>query len=220
MKIGFLVKTVNPKNGGGRYASDIINTLRKNGHEVLVVKEDQDEFEGIAQIRRGIGIFTEVSKLRKLLKDCDVIHAIDGYPYGIIGYLVNKKLKKKLIISVLGTYAVVPLYRWQTSFLLKKAYREAFKIIAISNLTKNKILEKIKLDNIVVINPGITPDNNEETNHLPRQEFILGVVALKERKGYHISLAAFAKIAPDFLDLRYVIVADPDRAYRNILDEF
>jgi len=220
MKIGFLVKTVNPKNGAGRYASDIINTLRKRGSDVLILKEEDDGLEGEVVISRGVKIFVSVKDLREKLKDCDVIHAIDGYPYGIIAWLVNRKLGKKLIISALGTYAVAPLYRWQTSLLLKKAYLSAHKIIAISNLTKNKILEKIALKNITVINPGIQLGGGTFQRTDSAEKFVMGVGALKERKGYHISLAAFAKIADEFKDLRYVIVADPDRAYRQILDEF
>ncbi|MHB0978198.1 MAG: glycosyltransferase family 4 protein [Minisyncoccota bacterium] len=218
MKIGFLVKTVNPKNGAGRYASDIIETLRSKGHQVLVFKEENDGLEGEVILNRGIKILNSVQVLKEKLKDCDVIHAIDGYPYGVIGWLVNIKLKKKLIISALGTYAVAPLYRWQTAFLLKKAYESAHRVIAISKFTKNKILEKLRLDNIVVINPGIKLSDENSKRIESQGRFIMGVGALKERKGYHIALEAFAKISKEFPDLRYVIVADPDRAYREILD--
>ncbi len=219
MKIGFLVKTVNPKNGAGRYASDIIEGLRVKGHTVIVLKEEDDGYEGEVVLKRGIQIFSGVRGLAKKLEDCDVIHAIDGYPYGIIGWLINRKLQKKLVISALGTYAVAPLYRWQTAFMLKQAYKKAHRVIAISTLTKNKILEKITLSNIVVVNPGIKIEKHSESRELDEQ-YILGVGALKERKGYHIALSAFAEIAQEFPELRYKIVADPDRAYKVILEAF
>jgi len=220
MKIGFLVKTVNPKNGAGRYASDIIEVLRARGHEVVVLKEEDDGFEGEIALKRGVRIFGGIKELSKKLQGCDVIHAIDGYPYGIIGWLINRKLNKKLVISALGTYAVAPLYRWQTSLLLKRAYKSAHRVIAISKLTKNKILEKVQLDNIVVINPGIKIDEENLQRVESEEKFILGIGALKERKGYHVSLEAFTKISKEFPDLRYKIVADPDRAYKIILDKF
>jgi len=219
MKIGFLVKTVNPKNGAGRYASDIIEVLRSRGHTVIVLKEEDDGYEGEVVLQRGIKIFTGIRSLATQLNGCDIIHAIDGYPYGIIGWLINRKLQKKLVISALGTYAVAPLYRWQTAFLLKQAYRRAHQVIAISTLTKNKILEKIPLQNIVVIHPGIhLKEKRVRANS--KEQFLLGVGALKERKGYHIALSAFAEIAQEFPELRYKIVADPDRAYKIILDKF
>lgn len=220
MKIGFLVKTVNPKNGAGRYASDIIEVLRSRGHTVIVLKEEDDGYEGEVVLQRGIKIFTGIRSLATKLNGCDVIHAIDGYPYGIIGWLINRKLQKKLVISALGTYAVAPLYRWQTAFLLKQAYKKAHRVIAISNLTKNKILEKVQLDNIVVINPGIKIGEENLQKVESEEKFILGIGALKERKGYHVSLEAFVKISKEFPDLRYKIVADPDRAYKIILDKF
>jgi Glycosyltransferase Family 4 len=139
MKIGYLINTMNPKRGDGRFASDIINEVIYLGHEVVVLKTADDGFIGETILNRGLLVFKNLSKIRKLLNDCDVIHAIDGYPYGVIGWLVNRKLKKKLVISALGTYAVAPLYRWQTSFLLKRAYRSANQVVAISKFTKDKI---------------------------------------------------------------------------------
>jgi len=219
MKIGYLINTMNPKMGDGRFSSNIITEVISRGHDVIILKATDDGLMGEVILRNGFGIFSSLSKIREKLKDCDVIHAIDGYPYGIIGWLVNRKLKKKLVISALGTYAVAPLYRWQTSFLLKRAYRSAHKIVAISKFTKNKILEKIKLNNIEIINPGIKFGEEMLKRTESEERFILGVGALKERKGYHVSLRAFAEISKEFPDLRYVIVAYPDKTYRDILDK-
>ncbi len=218
MKIGYLLHTMNEKRGDGRFSSDIINEVISRGHEVIVLKAINDGLMGEVILDRGINIFKSLSQIRNLLKDCDIIHAIDPYPYGVIGWLVNRKLKKKFIISALGTYAVAPLYRWQTSFLVRQAYKSAYKVVAISKFTKSKILEKLKLDNILVINPGIKLSNENPKRVESNEKFILGVGALKERKGYHIALRAFSQISKEFPDLRYVIVADPDRAYREILD--
>lgn len=222
MKIGFLVKTVNPKNGIGKYANDIIENIKSVGHEVVILKEDDDPFEGKAILKRGIGLFSCIKAVKENLQSCDIIHAIDGYPYGVIGWLANRKLKKRLIVSALGTYAVAPLYNWKTSFLLKRAYISASTTIAISHLTKNEILKKVKLNNIVVVHPGIkqikiisTPAINKTDD--PR--YILGVGAMKERKGYHISLEAFGKIKDQFPFLNYYIVADYDPAWFSVLSD-
>lgn len=219
MKIGFLVNTMNPKRGDGRFSSDIINEVISRGHKVVVLKAIDDGLRGEPILRSGLGVFKSLSQIREKFKDCDVIHTTDAYPYGVIGWLINRKLKKKLIISALGTYAVAPLYRWQTSYLVKQTYKSAYKVIAISKFTKNKILEKLKLNNIVVINPGIKLDKEMPQRIESDEKFILGVGALKERKGYHISLKAFALVSKEFPDLKYKIVADQDKTYRAVLDE-
>ncbi len=219
MKIGFLTHTMNKKRGDGRFSSDIINEVISRGHEVVVLKAVDDGLMGEVVLGRGINIFKSLSKISELLKDCDVIHVIDPYPYGVIAWLVNRNLKKKLIISALGTYAVAPLYRWRTSYLVRQTYKSAHKVVAISKFTKNKIQEKIKLNNLVIINPGIRLDGETPKRIEPSERFIMGVGALKERKGYHIALEAFAKISKEFPDLKYKIVADYDKSYRDILDD-
>ena len=219
MKIGYLVQTLDRKTGGGRFAADIIEEVKRLGHEVVVLKEGNQEGDGIEVLGRGLQIVTSIFKVRNLLKDVDVIHAIDGYPFGISAWFANMTLKKRLIISALGTYAVAPLYRFPTSFFLKRAYLSAHRVVAISNYTKNEILKKITLNNICVVTPGINlmstiPKKLDESH----KKFIIGVGGRKERKGYHISLEAFAQIRNEFPDLNYVIVGDEDAAYQTWLD--
>lgn len=217
MKIGYLVQNLDKKTGGGRFAANIIEGITARGHEVVVLKESHDEQEGNIVLRRGWRIFFCVPQVRKLLKDCDVIHAIDGYPFGIIAWLANRKLHKKLIISALGTYAVAPLYRWPFSYLLKRAYLSAYKVVPISNFTEQEILDKVNLKNSKVINPGIEIGKTLGKIQSDKK-FILGVGGIKERKGYHVALSAFAVLSKQFPDLHYVLVGDEDVAFQTVLN--
>lgn len=219
MKIGYLVQNLDRKTGGGRFAADIVDRVKALGHEAVVLKESDGGVDGFVVLRRGWRAIACVPKVRKLLRECDVIHALDGYPYGVIASLANVTLRKRLIISALGTYSVAPLYKRSTSFLLKYAYRSADKVIAVSDFTKQEVLKKVSLKNIVIINPGIQIVERRRNKVISGRKFILGVGGIKERKGYHISLAAFAKIAKDFPALDYVIVADPYPPFQWVLDD-
>lgn len=218
MKIGYLTQTLDEQTGGGRFASDIVKGIEAEGHEVVVLKELNDTSRGHAVLRRGFGMFTCAKEVRNLLKDCDVIHAIDGYPYAVVAWFANRTLHKKLIISALGTYAVAPLYRWQTAYLLKQAYKSANRVVSISHFTQREILKKVPLKNNVVITPGIDIRTLNLNGHTGSGNYILGVGGIKERKGYHIALSAFAKIAKDFPNVNYTIVADPFPPFQAILD--
>jgi phosphatidylinositol alpha-1,6-mannosyltransferase len=218
MKIGYLTQTLNRGTGGGRFAADIIDGVKASGHQVIVLKELNDNSEGLAILGRGIRTVTCVPKVINLLKSCDVIHALDGYPYGITAWLANIFIKRKLFISALGTYAVAPLYRSSTAFLLKRAYKSANKVIAISNFTKNEILKKVKIENIVVVTPGIDTKQIEIISN-KQDKFIISVGGIKERKGYHISIEAFGLIKDKFPDFKYIIVGDKDDAWQTILDK-
>lgn len=215
MKICYLVENINPNHGGGRYASDLINEVKKSGYEVIILKEEDDSFDGIPILKSGLGLFAAVFKARKYLKNCDIIHALDGYPYGIIAALANFGLKKRLIITILGTHDIALLYSFPINILLKWAYKKTNSIISISNYTKNELLKKFTpKTEVIVINPGI---DFEKFYKIPTdldENFILSVGALKYRKGYHISIPAFALAKKEMPDLKYKIVgSQKDIAY-------
>ncbi|MBI2454149.1 MAG: glycosyltransferase family 4 protein [Parcubacteria group bacterium] len=102
------------------------------------------------------------------------------------------------------------------------AYRRADVLTAISQNTKREILKIIPDLKIIVINHGVDfykfqeTRNNNQTNLkseiLNLKPFILSVGTLKKRKGYEYSIAAFAEIAGEFPELKYVIVGrGPER---------
>ncbi len=165
-----------------------------------------------------VNTILDAIKARKYCKNCDVIHAIDGYPYGIVAALANIGLNKKLIITAQGTYAVAPLYGFGTGWLLRWAYKKADKIIAISQYTKREILKKVNLQNIEVINHGVYFDKFFKEPMESKEKFILSVGALKYRKGYHISIPAFAMAKKEIPDLKYKIAGNQnDVSYFNQL---
>ncbi|MFH1393063.1 MAG: glycosyltransferase family 4 protein [Patescibacteria group bacterium] len=203
MKICYLIDNINSGHGGGRYAGDLISAVKKEGYNVVVLE---------------VNTILDAVKVRKYCKNCDIIHAIDGYPYGVVAALANIGLNKKLVITAQGTYAVAPLYSLSKTALVKWAYKKADKIIAISQYTKREILKKINLQNIEVINHGVYFDDSYKEPIESEEKFILSVGALKYRKGYHISIPAFAMAKKEIPDLKYKIIGNQnDAGYFNEL---
>ncbi len=197
------------KDGWGRISSDIVKGMKDKGHEVVVLKQSNDGFEGhhIIKGKGLVSIITSSLKALKYSKDCDIIHCLDGYPFGIIGYIISSIQKKKLVITGMGTFAVAPLYRRGiVGILIKKAYKKADCIVTLSKYTKNEILKKVSKKQIEVIHPGINIEKLSFSHLKTENEFILGVGALKSRKGYHISIPAFALAKKEIPKLKYKIV--------------
>ena len=214
MKIAYLTNNLDPKNGWGRYASDLIYGVKNAGHEVVILKEEDDGLEGMPILKRGLGVFSSALRIRKFIKNCDIIHALDGYPYGIIAWVANIFLRKKLIITVQGTYSIAPFYNIKTKYLAKLACKSADLVIAISNYTKNELLKQTKLKRVEVVNHGIDFDKFYKERGVSNENYILSVGALKPRKGYHISIPAFALAKKQFPNLKYKIVgSQKDRNY-------
>jgi len=209
MKICYLVGNMNSKHGGGRYAGDLVSAIKKAGHEVVVIEQKSGTLASL---------FSGAIKIRRHIKKCDIVHAIDGYPYAIVVAIANIGLNKKLIVTIQGTYAVAPLYNFIASPLLKWAYKRADKIIAISRYTRDEVLKKTHLSNIEVINHGIDFGKFYKIPIDSPEDFILSVGALKYRKGYHVSIPAFAEAKKELPDLKYKIIGSrSDRAYFNEL---
>lgn len=217
MKICFISKTLDPATGYGHFAFDLINNLKKKYEvETLIAVERGEKIflneKPILIKNRKLGFILNPFILMKFCRDADIIHALDGYPYGIFAAVANIFLGKKLIITLQGTYAIEPLYMTGRYFVLKWAYKKADYLTAISSFTKNeaeKIIKKLK--KIIVINHGVDFLKYQERvskikERIVPSSYILSVGAMTKRKGYHISIPAFAKLKEKFPNLKYVIV--------------
>ena len=144
MKIAFITHNLNTKDGGGRFSHDLVENLRNNGIESVVI------------IVENTVPLLNFFKIRKIFKNSDIIHAIDIWPNGFYARLISVGLKKPIIVTALGTYSIAPFYSWRR--LLAKWVLKNIKLIAISDYTKEKILEVIPKLKIEVVTPGFNLD--------------------------------------------------------------
>ena len=212
MKICLLNNDFNNKTGSGRFCLSLVGAL---------VRMDPDldckvmTLTGVSL--RGWGLISFLRLLRKTVKDFDVVHALDGWPHGVLAVLASIGLKKKIVITLIGTGAVQPLYQPIKKVLLKWAYRRADRLVAVSRNTRVEILRVVSDLEIEVINHGVDCEKFQVSSYKFQdvgnlKPYILSVGALKKRKGYKYSIEAFAEIAARFPYLKYVIVGQgPER---------
>lgn len=207
MKICYLTSSTDTSVGWGRYANDLIEGVRARGHTVTVLT-DVGGVGGIPVIKKGFGVFSSAFAVREYFKDVDLVHSLDVNPYGITVYLAQIFGAEKVphVISAQGSYAIAPLHHLKTAFLSAGAYHNARKVVAISQYTKGRLAEKGIADNVEVITHGIHLQKFVQTHEDSEEPFILSVGALKRRKGYHISIPAFALLRKEYPTLRYKIV--------------
>lgn len=213
MKVLFLNDSVDVKSGIGRYAWEIIRRLKERGVELTVLTRRKSDFDFVKHVLPDTfsskGIFSPLRKVRQYAKQCDIIHALDGYPYGIIGALAGIGLKKRLVINGVGTYSVLPLEQPLIKNLMKWSYKRADKILCISNFTQKEILKRINLNNTEVVNLGVDCEKfSKSVENKKPGATILSVGALKPRKGYHVAIPAIAKVKEKYPDIKYHIVGD------------
>ncbi|MBI2024659.1 MAG: glycosyltransferase family 4 protein [Candidatus Harrisonbacteria bacterium] len=205
MRVCYLNHDTNPYTGSGRFCSFLIEALNKEIPDLqykVLTRED-------LLPKNKFSLFLKFPKIRKEFKKYEIIHALDGWPYGFLAVLGAFGLRKKVIITAIGTGAVQPLYNWWKRPLLKWAYKKADKIVAVSNNTKKEILKIIPNLKIEVINHGVDYEKFQSLNPklLYPKPYVLSVGAWKPRKGFDYSISAFEKLKDKFPDLKYVIVS-------------
>lgn len=208
MKILYLVHSLGSASGWGRFSKEVVDRMIKAGIKMEILTEIGSKFPGEKVIlRRSWPALLACFKVRRYFKkaDIDLVHSFEGNPYAIIAYLAGFGLNKKNIITTTGAYSVQPLYRSSTKIILKLAYRKAKKILCISQYIEKEIKRKVNLNNTKVITLGVDFKKFSGNRKTSSEPFILGVGNLGFRKGYHVSIPAFAEVAKRIPDIKYYI---------------
>ena len=220
MKVLFITKTLNYRSGWGRYSSLLISEMKNKNINAGVISEDN----GLLSLSNKFNLISNILKVRRVIKKYDVVHALDGWPYGVYAYFGVLGTNKKLFISGVGTYSVVPLHSLFKGIILKLAYRRAKKIFCISKYTERKILEKVSLNNTEVIYLGNTilkKYSNEKKNLNNSYPVLLTVGAIKDRKGQFYVLKAVNLLKKIYPNIKYYVVGSfDDMAYVNKMKEY
>lgn len=222
MKICFLNKSLDIRGGVGRYGRDIVDNIsRQKSVEAIVLTEKKSGHKLERAVLREslllrdlLNLFVNAFKIRKYIKKCDIIHALDGYPYGVIAALANIGIGRKLVINGIGTYTILPFENPIKKVLLTWAYKQANKVLCISSYTEKQLFKKVRIDSTVVINHGVNYEkfNRSGLTRMSMQndadtKIILSVAGgLKRRKGIHIAIPAVAEVKKKYPDIKYYII--------------
>lgn len=236
MKICYLNHDLKENTGAGRFCLFLIKEMRNilpESQITVLTLEPSGHILEKPFIKTGVlGFVSSYFKVRRVLKENDIVHALDGWPYGFLAIAASLGLKKKVVITAVGSGAVAPLYSWRKRFVIW-AYRKTDALTAVSRNTKKEILKVAPDLKIDVINHGVDIEKFSHFAEASRDEqvssfkpYILTVGALKPRKGLEYSLKAFAHIVGDFPNLNYLIFGtdnSPDKTeetrLKNIAQE-
>lgn len=197
--------------GWGRYSNDLTNALSRLGVHVLGL--DRLGLPGPLSWKKNYFLaFWYTLKLvaNKEVRGADIIHC-HVETYAPITMILSFVLRKPYCLTLHGSYAVKPFSMGPLiSFIQEASYRKAKILIAVSNFTKERVLEFIPGLNIDVIPNGI--EIQEPILDSVRRN-ILTVAPLKERKGLHYLTEALPEVF-EKTDANWIIVGnDDDRVY-------
>lgn len=218
MKILYLANTLDTSSGWGRFSKEIITRVAATGVEVKVLSENGSGFKNEeVMLKRGWRAIYAAIKVRKYIKNehIDVVHSLEANPYAITADFANIGLNTKHIITATGAYSVRPLHRPLTKFIIKRAYRRATNVLCISKYIEDEIKEQVQLKNASIVTLGVDFNKFSGIRKTSLEPFILSVGNLSYRKGYHVSVAAFAIVAEKIPSIKYYIAGLVDHNTYN-----
>lgn len=227
-KILFLIETVRPTSGWGRVASELGIRLRKYDIEPFFLTEDDSGDLGkerplknsLASLKSTL---LNVWKVRKYVKQCDLIHSLDVYPYGLIAALANVGINKPFVTTAIATYSIMPLENKKLRTFVMWTYHKVDRIFPITNYLMGEIGKRVKkLPPMERVLLGVDANKfsvKEKTNIFDiKHPYLLTVGALKVRRGHHFVLPALVKVKKKYPNIKYIIAGDcSNTGYVNFL---
>lgn len=221
IKICIVVDNLDQSTGWGRLAKKFESSLVLRGVEVGFITQTSDAKNPSTLIvplrnfswKRPLEIIRTLLKIRKFAKNYDSVLCFDANPYGIITMLSLFGSRVPLALYGIGTYSLLT-DNFLRNLLIRLTYVYASKVLIVSEFVKDQIKKSgLALLDVTIIPVGVDSAffypvlNRPTTIHTP---YILGVGAIKNRKGFHVSLEAFSLIASQFPQINYAIVGHSD----------
>lgn len=221
-----------PDSGWGRYSLGLCRGLREHGVDVVVLT---DRRTNVAEQARGLAVVACLSsplgpldrpiasvwnalQLARHARGADLVHFfVEPYALAAVG-----GLPWPYVVTIHGTYGVSPL---RGNAVLRAAFgrclRRAAAVVCVSRFTRSRMAEALPLGNLVVVNNGLElprPSEGSANGAVDGDPVLLGVGALKPRKGYHVVIEALPRIRERYPNVHYYAVGDDgDRRYVSSL---
>lgn len=227
MKILLITNELSEQSGWGRYSLDLTRQLVLTGHKLVIlcrrVNQSFPEFEQIALLPDPLDYkkcylffwfyLVHLFKYRKKLTDISLIHcAVETYlPLAAIySFFVHLPL----LATVHGSFGVKassqPIYRLVQSV----CYRQTAKVVCVSHYTERRLLTVFPRTKTTMIPNGVDLKNflldSDNLSKSLNEPILIGVGAIKNRKGFHLVIKALPAILEKFPKLKYYIVGRPE----------
>jgi glycosyltransferase involved in cell wall biosynthesis len=160
----------------------------------------------------------------------DLVHSLEAYPAGLVGSWIARAQQVPHVISAVGTYSVKATHSWLDGRHYRRTLESAAAICPISEATSRAVrlhagasLDAAKFTTVLLGTdvPARVPRSTAAGKQRQAPPIVLSVGAVKPRKGYHDSLAAFAVVQQRWPAAEYWIVGSlSDRRYVGELRRF
>jgi len=150
---------------------------------------------------------------------CDLVHSIKDYPHSWIALRAAELAGKPCIATAHGTYSVQPLLDPRHAARARAAYPRFQALISVSAHTAQRLGQQLTPAELPRHKLHVIPNAVDAARFQARrtlgprpwhgQSYTLAIGELKQRKGHHLSLAAFCRVAGQQPELHHYVVGKP-----------
>lgn len=193
-------------------------------HWPVEVTLPPDYFFYMTRARFWASLVQSTLKVAKAARGVDLVHGIKDYPHNLVGLLGARLAGVPFVATAHGTYTVQPLLDRRHRRLANWAYRRFDGMITVSRYTARRLAEtlgqpadaaelRVGRARVHTVPNCVDPEPLERPAEVGERpwhawRFTVGIGELKERKGHHVALAAWARVAKERGDLHHVLVGN------------
>lgn len=145
-----------------------------------------------------------------------LVHAIKDYPHNQIAVDAARLRGIPCVATAHGTYTVQPLLSSRHGARARATYRRFAALVSVSRYTRRRLLEilpasELDPERVVVIPNCVAAEHYRAARAIGARpwhglRFTLGIGEVKERKGHHLAIAAWCRVAREARDLHHFVV--------------
>ena len=175
-----------------------------------------DYFFYMSPTRFWASFFSALPKVVAAARRADLVHAIKDFPHSWLALCAARIAGKPCVATAHGTYTIQPLLDPRHRRRAMRTYARFDAMISVSEYTRRRLLEVLDGRPPGPERVTVIPNSVNAAHYLERREvgvkpwhglrFTLGIGELKERKGHHLAVGAWSRIARDHPDLHHFIV--------------
>jgi len=214
MNILFFTSNQEPKDGWAVVGHNIASNL-KNFNVEIFSSEDKKKYsfgktklksEMFGRLGYLVLFFDFVNVIVTIKSKPDLIHCNVEY-YAPVAMLLSRIYKIPYTITAHGTYGVTLPKKY---YIYNKAFKEASRIISVSNFTKKRMTEEnIKAKYEVVLN-GVDKNKFKPNSEITKENIITFIGNLKPRKGLRFLLDAMIEVQKIRSDVKLIVIGNID----------
>lgn len=206
-------------------------------HWKVEVALPPDYFYYMTPTRYWPSLALAAARVARRARRADLVHSIKDYPHSYAGLLGARFAGAPCIGTAHGTYSVQPLLSPRHARRARWTYENLAALVSVSRYTRKRLLELLSPGGSDGIDPGgfdperihVIPNAVSAAHYRARRPvgtrpwhalpYTLSIGEVKERKGHHLALGAWCRVAPQHPGLRHYVVgnATGDDYHRSLL---